>query len=198
MLLPVALIAADIVFVAQRPIGQAFYMRAPDAIKARPEFEHTNGSAVTYLKPDWAPPVLLAMMANTGIIECYGVPESAPRGARAEDLPGYRGRAYVARGSGQAKVVEWSPNRALVKLEGVPEGSLVVYNMNWDPSWTANGQPAPEYEHTVAAIVEGNTTSVEFRYRPRTLGRSLGVLVLTLAVAFGGPLGWRRWRTRKA
>jgi len=94
--------------------------------------------------------------------------------------------------------VDWSPNRALVKLYGVTAGSLLVYNMNWDPSWTANGRPAPVYEHAVAAVVEGDTPSVEFRYRPRTLGLSLAVFLLTLAVAVGGPLGWRYWRRTKA
>jgi hypothetical protein len=198
LLVPVALLAADIGTVAQRPMAQAFWMQAPREIVARPLFEHTTRPSVTYVHPDWAPPVLLPMLANAGVIECYGVPESVVRGARGVDSPDYRGRAWIARGTGRAEVVEWSPNRALVKLDGATAGSLVVYNMNWDPSWSANGRPALEYGHAVAVTVEGDTTSVEFRYRPRTLGVSLGVCLLTLAVAIGGPLGWRRWRRAKA
>jgi hypothetical protein len=197
LLVPVVLLGVDIVTVAQRPMAQAFWMQAPPEIVARPLFEHTTRPSVTYVRPDWAPPVLLPMLANAGVIECYGVPQSLVAGARGVDSPDYRGRAWIARGTGRAEVVEWSPNRARVKLDGATAGSLVVYNMNWDPSWSANGRPALEYEHAVAAVIEGDATSVEFRYRPRTLGVSLAVFLLTLAVAVGGPLGWRRWQKRK-
>jgi hypothetical protein len=198
LLVPVAWMTADILGVAQRPMAQAFWMEAPPHIEPRPFFEHTQRPSVTYVRPDWAPPVLLPMLANAGVIECYGVPEPLPRGARGIDSPEYRGRAWIARGTGKARVEEWSPSRAVVRLEGVPAGSLVVYNMNWDLSWTANGRPALEYEHAVAAYVEGDSGRIEFRYRPRSLGMSMTLFLLTLGIVVGGPLGWRRWRRGKA
>lgn len=185
LLLPVALIMADVVIVGQRPFAESFTLQAPAQILRRPQFEHANTAPINYVKRDAFPPVLLAMMANTGVIQCYGVPPSMVPGAKGIGAPGYRGNAWVASGVGSARVVEWSPNRALVKVEGAAPGSLVVYNMNWDPGWTANGRPALQHERTVAAHADGDT--IEFRYRPRTLGLGLGVFLLTVAILVGGP-----------
>src|SRR4029079_4909935 len=119
---------------------------------------------------------LLAMMANTGVIECYGIdPGFKAIGAKAMDKPDYRGGAYVAEGSGTAKVVKWSPNHAVVEVEGGSPGALVVYNMNWDPSCPTNGAVAAKHDNAVSARLPAGATRVEFRYFPRSFAWSLPI-----------------------
>ena len=95
---------------------------------------------------------------------------------------------------GKAEVIDWSPNRAVVKLSGVPAGATVVYNMNWDPSWEANGAQAESYKDAVAVTAREGVETVEFRYVPRTLKYSLPLVALTLTSIVAVPLIARRRR----
>jgi hypothetical protein len=186
LLLPVALFGWDLARYSRTPFEQAFWMRAPEAIERREEFEHRFRSPVSYLVRDWAEPALLPMFANTGVIRCYGVDpafkaRAIPKGAR--DYPGM----VFVEGDGEAEVVRWTPNAAVVDLAGVTPGDLVVYNMNHDASWRANGQPTVSHRGLVAAPAPADGSRVEFRYRPRTLVWSLPLFLLTLlAVAAPG------------
>ena len=191
LLVPVAMIVTDLTWVSRRPVAQAFWMEAPAHIERADQFEHRFQSSVNYLRRDWAPPVLLPMMANTGVIQCYGVPESFPVGALAKDRPGYPGMAYVTQGEGHAEIVEWSPNHAVVRVGGATPGSLLVYNMNFAPNWRANGEPALVYQHKVAVRLRGGDERVEFRYFPRSLYRSVPIFLVTLAGMLA-VLWWRR------
>jgi hypothetical protein len=65
----------------------------------------------------------------------------------------------------------------------VTPGELVVYDMNYDASWRANGEPALEYEGLVATRAPANGSRVEFRYVPRTLVWSVPLFLLTLVAA---------------
>jgi hypothetical protein len=199
LLAGVALVASDIAAVSARPIAQAFWMEPPDHIERSELFEHRTDPTVNYKRRDWAPPILLGMFANRGLIRCYGIdPNFDGVGAIAADAPGYRGRAYVTQGDGSAEVVEWSPNRAVVRVSHASPDSLLVYNMNYDPSWRANGQPALDYHHAVAVRLRGGDETVEFSYFPRTFKWSLPLFVLTAAGGFGVPYWWRRRRRRPA
>jgi len=186
LLLPLALICADIGRVARQPFEQAFWMEKPDQIPALPLFEHHSNGPINYLRRDWAPPMLLSMMANTGVIKCYGVDPRFKPGAVAADAPGYRGRTYIAGGAGNAELTDWSPNHADVRVTGARAGALVVYDMNFDPSWRANGEPALDYDGQVAMRLTGDTPQVKFRYFPRTLKYSLPLCLLTVAGAVWG------------
>ncbi len=180
LLVPLAIYVNDLVAQNQVPFDQAFWMRAPERIPVAPLFEHRTNAPVTYLEPDWSAPMLLAMFANTGVIRCYGADPSLAIGAIAADAPNYRGTAFIADGPGRADVVAWTPNRAAVRLRGAKPGALVVYNMNYDVSWSANGTPALQYEHKVAARLAPGHDTVEFSYFPRTFKYSLPVFALTL------------------
>jgi len=180
LLLPLALFLRDLVQVNQVPFEQAFWMRAPDTIPVSARFEHRTNAPVSYVEPDWAAPMLLAMFANTGVIRCYGADQSLQPGAVAADAPGYRGSAFVADGAGKASVVEWSPNRATVEVEGARPGALVVYNMNYDSSWSADGSPALDSERRVAARLLPGRTRVQFSYFPRTLKYSLPLFFVSI------------------
>lgn len=183
LLLPVALFGWDLARYSRTPFEQAFWMRAPDPIERRPVFEHRWRSPVSYVVRDWAEPALLPMMANTGVIHCYGVdPEfqshAIPKGARE-----YRGPVYVD-GPGKAALVHWTPNTAIAELEGVTPGEIVVYNMNYDKSWRANGEPALVHDGLVAARAPADGSRVEFSYVPRTLSWSMPLLLFTLVAVF--------------
>ena len=193
----VALVASDIAEVSARSIAQAFWMEPPDHIERSQLFEHHTHPTVHYKRRDWAPPILLGMFANRGLIKCYGLdPNFDGVGAIAADAPDYPGRAYVTQGNGSAEVVEWSPNRVVLRVQGASPEALLVYNMNYDPSWSANGKPALDYHHSVAARLGGGNETVELSYFPRTFRWSLPLFALTAAGGIGVPCWWRRRRRR--
>lgn len=180
-LLPVALFCSDIGQVARQPFEQAFWLEKPAQIPALAQFEHHTNPPINYVHKDWAPPMLLSMMANTGVIKCYGVEEHFKPAAQAADAPGYRGNVYIDDGPGTAELSDWSPNRAEVRVSGARAGALLVYNMNFDPSWRANGEPALDHHGLVATRLEGGETEIRFRYFPRTFRYSLPLFFFTLA-----------------
>ena len=181
LLVPLLLVCLDIGRVARQPFEQAFWMEKPDEVPALALFEHHTNGPVNYLRRDWAPPMLLSMMANTGVIKCYGVDEGFKPGALAAEDREYRGRVYVEGGQGTAEITDWSPNRATVRVAGAKPGALVVYNMNYDASWRANGAPALDYHGLVATRLLGNEAQITFRYFPRTLRYSIPLCLLTMA-----------------
>jgi hypothetical protein len=195
LLVLVALLAVDTAWVARRSFATAFLMKPPAAIDAAEVFEHRRRSPVQYQARDLMPPALLSMMANQGLIECYGVPGSLRKGARGIEDADYRGPAWVDGGPGSAELEVWSPNRAVLRYRGAQLGSLLVYNMNFDPSWRANGEPALEHEHALAVRLEQAEGTVEFRYVPRTLRYSLWLPGLTLVGCL--LVGWLRARVRR-
>jgi hypothetical protein len=172
-------------------------MEAPDRIEGPKIFEHRTNPPVYYKKSDWAGPVLLSMMANSGVIRCYGIPDFDGVGAVAADVPGYRGRAWLPDDTGKAEVVKWSPNHATVEVTGAQAGALVVYNMNWDPSWRADGKPSERFQNLVATHLAPGQTRVEFRYYPRTFKLSIPVFLFTLGLSIGIPFYLRRRRRRR-
>jgi hypothetical protein len=197
LLLPVAVVAANIADVGSKSSSQVWIERAPTVAEA-PEFHHVASLPLKWTPEYFNSQDLLAMYANTGLLGCYGKPsvEFVPS-AIAVGAPGYRGEAYVASG-GTAQVTGWTPNSATVRYAGAWPDSTLVYNMNYDPSWEANGVPTFEYEGLVATRVSDAAGTVTFRYFPRRLGLGLFVAALTAFVAFGGPRRVRRWRAGRA
>ncbi|HEY3500476.1 MAG TPA: hypothetical protein VGK73_37545 [Polyangiaceae bacterium] len=192
LLVPVAALAWDMARFSRTPFEQAFWMRAPERIERAMPFEHRERSPVAYIQPDWAEPMLLAMFANTGVTRCYGVdpkfkPAAVPAGVR-----GYRGRAHVELENGaledprttRAVVWDWTPNRAVIQITGARPGALVVYNMNYDPSWRVNGEPALNHRGLVAGRATQSDERLEFSYYPRSLTWSLPLCLLTLMACF--------------
>ena len=190
LLVPLALFCFDLSSVSREPMAQAFWMEAPDAIAERP-FEQHVSPIVNYKRRDWAQPELLAMMANTGVVKGYGVdPRFVPAAVGAED-PAYRGTAYVDGGPGRATVSEWSPNHVVLNVTGARAGALGVYNMDFDKSWRANGEPAVNWHGLVAARLKADSASVTFRYFPRTLAFSIPLALFTAL----GCAWWCGWLT---
>jgi len=185
LLLPVAVMAWDMARFSRTPFSQAFWMVAPPNIQRAEPFEHHTHPPLQYVRRDWAQPMLLAMFANVGVLDCYGVP-SFVSGAIPRDSRDYRGLAFVD-GPGSASVVDWTPNHAVVEVKGATPGSLLVYDMNYDPSWRADGKPALEEKGLVATRLAVGSGRVQFRYFPRTLAWSVPLALLTLLACLVRP-----------
>jgi len=184
LLAPVAVLVWDMARFSRTPFEQAFWMEAPEDLRRAETFEHRLNPPVQYVKRDWAAPILLAMFANQGVIRCYGFDPDYRPGAIAKESPNYRGLAWVAEGSGEARVIEWTTNRALVEVTGASAGAVVAYDMNYDSSWRAGGEPALDYAGVVAGRLAPGSSRIEFRYRPRTLPGSLLLFAATLGACF--------------
>lgn len=189
LLVPVALMAWDMARFSRTPFTQAFWMTAPSEIARAELFEQHALPPVQYVRRDWAAPMLLAMFANEGVTRCYGVDPRFVPSAVPVEAPEYRGLAFVL-GEGAARVTEWTPNHAVVEVSGAHPGDLLVYDMNYDASWRADGEPALDADGLVATRLTAAAERVTFRYFPRTLRFSLPLLLLTLLACFGRP-AWR-------
>jgi hypothetical protein len=196
----VLVIAVDVALVARVPMGQSMKLHAPSSVPSEPEFHFEDRGTLAYAAPRLAGSAYLDMLGNRGIIECYGLPAFGAVGARSPADPRYRGEAYVEGPEGSAteasaRVAEWSPNHAVIELERVTPGSVVVYNMNFDEGWRSDAGPVIARDDKVAVRAFGPTTTVRFTYRPPHL--VLGLL-LALMAAGGCAALLRRGRARPA
>ena len=189
-LLPLAI---DIALVAQKPIASAMWMVAPDKIPEGRAFHFEQQPPLQYKRRDWAGPMYLAMLANTGVINCYGAPPFDRKGARAVGSASYHGEAYLVpprggQSSGTAKVVRWSPNQVTIQVDGAEPGALVVYNMNFDEGWRSSAGRVEPYKNAVATRLAGGAATITFAYRPPYLGAG----ALAAALAIGALVVMRR------
>lgn len=188
------LLGCDVAMIAQKPMAQAMKLNAPGHITKAADFHFEKTPPHQYRPRDWAGPMYLAMLANTGVIDCYGTPPFEERGALARRSPGYRGEAQVD-GGGRAEVVAWSPNHARIRVENAPApNARLIYNMNYDSGWSATVEdgitstPArvePD-SHRVSVSVPQGDSFVELRYRPP--GLRLGIFAFVVSV--GGAAAW--------
>jgi hypothetical protein len=189
----VAWIARDVATVARQPFEHAFMNPPPPLADSLAPF-HTEMHMPMELNyaPDWAPPSLAAEVGNFGTIDCGTFPAydnvyrdklgRAPgMGAHGKGDPLYKGEAYVAEGTGQAKVTSFSPNAFTVEVTGARPGEHVVLNQNFDPGWHADGLPAMNLGDQVATVVSAPDARIVFRYRPRFFLAGMVALVATLA-----------------
>ena len=133
------------------------------------------------------------MLANTGMVTCYGIPPEAKSSVVGSDQPGYRGLVFLAGGIGRAEVTRWTPNDVTVRITGARPGDVVVYDMNFDPGWHVDRAPAQDWRGLVGAPVVGGDQIVEITYRPQGLIAGLALFVLTgLAIALAISVSRRR------
>jgi hypothetical protein len=192
-------LAVDVARVARVPMTQTMKL-APAAIDADPvfHFDETAHNAVHDRRLQASG--YLAMRSNRGVIACYGVPTLAAIGARSVTDPRYRGEAYVeTMNAGDtpvaARIVEWSPNHAVVTLDAAAPGSFVVYNMNFDQGWRSDAGPVVSRDDKVAVRMDEPRARVTFTYRPPYFTAGLLVCILTLAAS--AAVFWRE-RARRS
>ncbi len=181
----VLFIGLDVAKVAQKPMAQAMWMVPPDEIPADRPFHFEKTPPFQYKQRDWAGPMYLAMLGNTGVLDCYGTPPFDRKGAVATKDPRHRGEVFVAEGAGTAKLVSWSPNNATIEIEGAEAGSLVVYNMNYDEGWRASAGKVENVDNRVAVRLPAGVKMLTLGYRPPGFvpGLLVGLAALAGAIA---------------
>ena len=215
VLLVVTFVVRDVCQVARTPLKKALTLRAPEAADSIGEFKTLKHvpSSLDYDAGGYSASSMSALVANVGAIDCVTFAafanvdvrskgRSPGLGARGVGDAEYRGEAYLPEGRGTARVVRFTPNDVVVKVDGARAGDPVVLNQNWDPGWRASGQEATSWHDAVASVVPSRSATVRFRYRPRMLPLGLLVFVATvswlaapwIAIAYGRcrPLV-RRW-----
>jgi hypothetical protein len=199
LIVPVLLLAYDIEHTGRPLIARTFIKVAPPTY-FDPAFHHSDKSPMKYTDndfPEQGTNMLMPMMNDIGVIGCYGVPPVRFAGAIAKDAPHYRGETYVVGATGVTRLVSWSPNKAVVDYWNLSPGAAVVYNMNFDEGWRANGAPAEQVQLAVAARPPPGDGRVVFRYWPRGLGYGLVIFIITVATI--GAVVWldRKRRRRR-
>jgi hypothetical protein len=177
-------IGIDIALVAQKAMAAAMWMEMPRGIPAGRPFHFEQDPPFQYKKRDWAGPMYLAMLGNTGVINCYGTPPFDRKGARPVTDPRYRGEVHVE-GGGAARIAAWSPNHVVIDVEGAKPGALLVYNMNYDEGWHASTGPVEPFDNAVATRIRAESSQVTLIYRPPFLGAGLLTFAATAALLFG-------------
>jgi hypothetical protein len=197
LFIPVALVAYNVIHTPRALIEHTFLKVAPP-VAFDPVFHHAaKADAYHYTDnnfPEQGPTMLVSMMDNVGILDCYGVPPVRFAGAIAKGDRRYRGEAYVV-GAGESRLVSWSPNKAVVDYWNLESGSAVVFNMNYEESWRADGEPAEPVHLAVGARRNGNGRVV-FRYVPRGLKLGLAMFALTVSALGAAAYVGRRRRRR--
>lgn len=194
-------LAVDVATVAAKPMSEAFWMVPPRELHRAAEFSFAERAPLQYQKRDWAEPMYLSMLANTGVIRCYGTPPFEGVGALAKTHPRYQGEVEVER-PGQAVISHFSPNRIEVQTDAVPAGTRVLVNMNKADGWEASAKTASGERKLqllagdrLAAFAPEGARSLTFRYSPPYLGHGLMLAVCCLALAAYLALR-RRWELR--
>ncbi len=187
----VCLYALDLASVARQATTAPFRLTVP-AVPPAGEFRQERAQHHAYGKPDVSPKlrdryewpakiVYPSMLANTGMISCYGVPPEFKSAAIGSDQPGYRGLVFVD-GPGTATIADWRPNSVRVRVQGAAAGTRIVYDASFDPGWRVGGRAAESWRGLVSGPAAPGDSTVEFRYRPVGLAPGLLLFVLTLGV----------------
>ncbi len=200
----VCLYGLDLAAVARQATVAPFKLQVPPVTPSA-EFRQERFQHYRYGKPvvpaairdryEWPAKIIYpSMLANTGMVTCYGVPLEFKSGVIGADQPGYRGLVFLT-GEGTATLARWTPNAVTVEVRGARSGARLVYDTSFDPGWRVNGQPAADWQGLVAGAIPAGDSTVELRYRPLGLVPGLLLFALTLA-AWGGGAAWQRRRLR--
>jgi hypothetical protein len=188
----VFLYGIDLASISRQATVAPFRLQVPP-VTASAAFKQEKFQHYRYGKPavgpalrdryEWPAKIIYpSMLANTGMVTCYGIPLEAKSNVIGSDQPDYRGLAFLAGGVGRAEVSRWTPNAVTLHVTGASPGDRVVYDMNFDPGWRAAGGPAESWHGLVAAKVQSGDEVVEISYRPTGLTAGLFLFVLTIVV----------------
>jgi hypothetical protein len=187
----VCLYGFDLASISRQATVAPFRLQVP-SVTASSAFKQEKFQHYRYGKPavgpelrdryEWPAKIIYpSMLANTGMVTCYGIPPEAKSHVIGSDQPDYRGPAFLASGTGRAEVTRWTPNAITVHVTGASPGDRVVYDMNFDPGWRAAGRPAEDWHGLVAAQVASGDELIEISYWPKGLTAGLVLFVLTVA-----------------
>lgn len=191
-------LGVDVATVAAQPMKQSMILNAPEPLPEPGPFHFAKDPPFQYHPRDWAGPMYLAMLGNTGVLNCYGTPPFDGHGAIASRDRRYRGEVEV-KGAAHVNIHAWTPSSATVQIIGAPADARLVYNMNFDEGWRAvvdhSGAreavaPRPDADRVAVAVPPGDSV-VELRYRPPGMRLGVGLSVLTV-LALGAAAVLRR------
>jgi hypothetical protein len=188
----VCLYGLDLASISRQATVAPFRLQVPP-VTANAAFKQEKFQHYRYGKPavgpelrdryEWPAKIIYpSMLANTGMVTCYGIPPEAKSNVIGSDQPGYRGLAFVASGAGRAEVTRWTPNAVTLHVTGASPGARVVYDLNFDPGWRAAGAPAEDWHGLVSGKVTSGDELIEISYWPKGLTAGLFLFVLTLFV----------------
>ncbi|HEY4187849.1 MAG TPA: hypothetical protein VGP07_22430 [Polyangia bacterium] len=189
----VTLYGLDLATVARQSTVAPFRLTVPPVAPSA-EFRQERAQHYVYGKPDVGPKlrdryewpakiIYPSMLANTGMVTCYGIPpQAAPSAVIGSDQPGYRGLAFLASGSGRAEVTRWRPSSVTVQVTGAAPGDRLVYDMNAAPGWRAAGAPTGSWQGLVSTKLARGDEVVELSYWPPGLSGGLLLFAATLVV----------------
>jgi hypothetical protein len=194
-LIAVGAIGVDLAY-ASSPLWEPVFKLRSSAQPTAGAFRHVPESHFPYIQPlveneelesayEWplagSKPLgsmYLSMLENEGVVACYGI----PAGPRTMVDATSTARLVGLTGEGGVDVVSWSPSRVVVDVHGAQPGAHLVYNMNYDNGWRANGQPAIAREGLVAARIERADERVVFDFAPPGLWPGLLACLAAIAV----------------
>ncbi len=155
----VCLFGLDLAAVARQATAAPFKLQVPAVIPS-PVFRQERFQHYSYGKPavpaalrdryEWPAKIIYpSMLANTGMVTCYGVPLEWKSTVIGADQPGYRGLVSLT-GGGTATLARWTPNVVTVQVTGAGPGARIVYDTSFDSGWRVNGQPAEDGQGLVS------------------------------------------------
>ena len=185
VVLAVTVLAVDVARVARKPMTSAMWM-VPMPIPEGRVFHHEQDPPFGYERRDWAGPVLLAMMGNTGVLNCYGVPLSPdhPIVPLPQSDARYRGEIYL-QGEGRADLAIWSPNRVVARISDAGHDTTLIYNMGYRRGWHSDAGPVTSRDGLIAVKLRPGSYRVALWYRPPRLWLGLAIAVLTVGTLLG-------------
>jgi hypothetical protein len=203
LLMGCLLLAVDIGREASLPMQRAFWMKRRALAEQAAFVQHERiPRALQYVRRDYAPEVLPALLAGVGVLPCtlhasltVWVPKGEDgrplgMGAKGREAPDYRGEAYTESGAGTARVVAFSPSRVEVELRGAKAGERVVLNQNFDPGWRANGRATEPFQGATSVRLAAADERLVFEFHVR--GWLAGWLAFGLTLSLLGGWAWLR------
>jgi hypothetical protein len=204
----ITLYGVDLAMVARQSTVAPFRLAVPPVTPST-DFRQERAQHYAYGKPEvgprlrdryeWPAKIIYpSMLANTGMVTCYGVPPEATHSeVIGSDERRYRGLVFLASGGGRAQVTRWTPNAITVHVTGAAPGDRLVYDMNADPGWRTAGGPVESWQGLVSARLTSGDQVVELSYWPPRLTGGLLVFAATV-VMLAGVLTRDRRRRRAA
>jgi hypothetical protein len=195
----------DLAAVARQATRPPFHLTIPPAAPPG-QFRPERAQRYQYGKPavprnlrdryEWPAKIIYpSMLANLGLVNCYGLPSDFKSAVVGSDQPGYRGLVFTE-GPGRATLLDWKPNSLRVRVEGASPGTRLIYDTTFDPGWRVGAGRAEPWRGLVSGAVPAGDSVVVLRYRPVGLVPGLLLFALTVAAWAGAAALRRRARSR--
>jgi hypothetical protein len=118
-----------------------------------------------------------AYRMNKGAADCYAIINVKQNVAVSGDSS-YRGEAYLAGGSGEAKITLFTPNAMTLEVVNSMPDTLVL-NQNYYPGWTSNAGEVTSHDGLLSVQLSPGRREVTFYYLPVSFLLGFAVSILS-------------------